>query len=309
VYNDRRLIIGNIILWSIVLVVAIAGFIAFSVKGTVNRGFNFSIDLDLTNSFNRSDFVVMKEQVITDNITDISVEWVSDYVDILKSENNEIKIIQKATKNFSKDELLSYKVSGGKLLIEDGRKDKFRIGININDGTGLEIYLPEKKFNSINVNTTSADLDAGTLTADRLIFNTTSGNIDFSGVFSEVKANTVSGNIESDSTEVQKINIGTTSGNARVSGSFEIVDVNTVSGNIEIRSSKMLQSFKSNSVSGDITLAIPENDGFTIELDKVSGDIGSEFAFAINGDRHIYKKGGPVFKVDTVSGDFDILKK
>ena len=31
---------------------------------------------------------------------------------------------------------------------------------------------------------TSADLDAGTLTADKLIFNTTSGNIDFSGVFS-----------------------------------------------------------------------------------------------------------------------------
>lgn len=309
-YNNERMIKNNIILWSIVLIVAIAAFVAFSVKGVRGNGFNFSINFDLGSHsrHSRSDFVLVKEQVITDNITDISIEWISDYVDILKSENNEIKIVQKAGEKFPEDKVFSYKVSGGKLSIKDGRKNKFKIGININEGTGLEIYLPEKKFNSINVSTTSADLDAGTLTAEKLIFNTTSGNIKFSGMFSEVDANSISGNIRSRDTEVQKLNIDTTSGNARVSGSFERVELNTISGKIEIQSSEMLQSFKSSSVSGDVTLAIPENDGFTIEFDKVSGNIDSEFAFAINGDRHVYKKGGPVFKVDTVSGNFDILK-
>ena len=55
-------------------------------------------------------------------------------------------------------------------------------------------------------------------------------------------------------TEVQKLNIDTTSGNARVSGSFERVELNTISGKIKIQSSEMLQSFKSSSVSGDVTL-------------------------------------------------------
>ena len=105
--------------------------------------FNFSINFDL-GSHSRSDFVLVKEQFITDNITDISVEWISNYVEILKSENNEIRIVQKAEEKFPEDEVFSYKVSGGKLSIKDGRKNKFRNGINTNDGTGLEIYLPEK---------------------------------------------------------------------------------------------------------------------------------------------------------------------
>jgi len=309
-YDNERMIKINITLWSIVLVVAVATFIALSVKGTINKDFNFSINFDITDNFNHSNFVVMKEQVITEEITDISVEWISNYVNILKSENNEIKIVQKAAEKFPEDELFSYRVSGGKLLIKDGRKNKVKMGANSsNNGTGLEIYLPEKKFNSIDVNTTSAHLDTGTLTTDILSVNTTSGDIDFSGIFSEVEASSVSGNVRSSNAQAQKININTTSGDARITGSFKKVNVNTVSGEVEIQSSEMLQSFKSNSVSGDVTLFIPENNGFTIDFDKVSGKLKSDFAFTVQGDTHIYKNGEVRFSASTVSGNVDIVRK
>ena len=105
------------------------------------------------------------------------------------------------------------------------------------------------------------------------------------------------------------MSIDTTSGNARVSGSFERVDVNTVSGNINIHSAKMLEGFKTSSISGDITLTIPENDGFTVDFNKVTGKFKSDFSFAIQGDTHIYKNGETRFNASTVSGNLDIVRR
>jgi len=304
---NRRLIKINIILWIVVLVISITWFIVLALKKNINFTPYFSFNLG---SSNRSEFIAMEEQIVRDDISDVLVDWISGDVNILKSKNNEIKIVQMAGVNFSQDELFSYKINKGKLSIVDGRKGKFKIGININNnGTDLEVYLPEDEFNSININSVSSNITAENIKADKLIFDTTSGDIKFSGEFSEVDIRTVSGKIKCDNLYAQCVNFDTTSGDIIISGSLTELDINTISGDVEIHSSKMIQNIKSNAISGDVSITIPENDGFTIDFDKVSGKLESDFAFITSGDRHTYKNGTLKFSAKAISGDFKISRE
>ncbi|HOJ09214.1 MAG TPA: DUF4097 family beta strand repeat-containing protein [Clostridiales bacterium] len=308
---DKRLIKGNIILWSVVLVIAIAVFVAFA-RGNYCNPFGFPFNMKTAN---RSQFVVVKEQSIkndTHNINDVTVDWISGNVDIFKSENNEIKIVQLAGEKFSDNDLFSYKIRGGKLSVIDERKGKTSIGFNFNNfnnGSDLEIYLPEKEFNSIRINTVSSDITSESLNTEILTFSTTSGDVILSGKFSEVDVKTVSGDIRAENLDVQRIALDTTSGDISLTGSLTELDINTISGDAKVYSSDMIKNVKSNAVSGNVTIAIPENDGFTIDFSKVSGNLKSDFALVTNGNRHSYKDGTARFSANSVSGNFTIFKR
>jgi DUF4097 and DUF4098 domain-containing protein YvlB len=59
-------------------------------------------------------------------------------------------------------------------------------------------------------------------------------------------------------------------------------------------------------VSGDAELSIPENDGFTVKYEKVSGDFECEFPITTSKNTGTYKDGGASFSMSTVSGDLDL---
>lgn len=354
---SSRLIRNRIILWSIILIISIIAFTVFSInsKKLKNKALNsafyggiFESNI-MGNSFekiDRSRFIVIKEQVINDNISDITIDWISGYVTVHKSENDEIKIVQKALDIFPKEELFSYSVNRGKLNIKDERQDKPKKGITIinEKQTDLEVYIPEKEYNSININGVSSDITAENLKAKKVIFNTISGDINFSGIFSNINLTSVSGDIKSDNLRADKLSINTTSGDMNLSGEFTDVDIitisgdvkssslnaekaslsstsgdisisgklteldiNTVSGNVEVRSSNMLKRIDSHSVSGDVTITIPENDGFTVNINKSSDRLKSDFALTKNEDnKYVYRNGTAKFTVSTVNGYFKI---
>lgn len=60
-------------------------------------------------------------------------------------------------------------------------------------------------------------------------------------------------------------------------------------------------------VSGGVTLTLPENGGFSAALDSVSGDLTVDgFAGSLHRDEFVYGQGGPAYEFDSVSGDVRI---
>lgn len=60
--------------------------------------------------------------------------------------------------------------------------------------------------------------------------------------------------------------------------------------------------------SGSLTLVLPEDCGFTVSLDSLSGRFSSDFATTTQNGRHIYGDGSCKINVSSMSGGVTIRK-
>ncbi|MCC0640970.1 MULTISPECIES: DUF4097 family beta strand repeat-containing protein [unclassified Clostridioides] len=350
---NKKFLKIKIIVWSIVAIVFSIIFIIFLtntitsskydvkdlIKGSVkNESF-------LSSNKNYDKYITVKSESFSNKINNIDVDWISGEVRVLKSDSNKIKLIQKAPSNFSRKKIAKIKVDGNTLSIIDNSAKKFFIGIGLPKSTVLELYLPEKLYNNINVSTTSADIYSTYLKSnmayiesvsgniemygkiDKMTLETTSSNINIkkldsksvtcnsvsgkiqlSGKTDDLKINTTSGDIDLENMDNKNLICESTSGKVNIEGKFSNIKSETTSGDIKINSSAMLSSFKCDTTSGDIDLYIPENSGFTLDFSKVSGNLNSSFKLLQDGDSYVYKNGTAKMYVDTTSADLNIIK-
>ncbi|MEG1158137.1 MAG: DUF4097 family beta strand repeat-containing protein [Christensenellaceae bacterium] len=134
--------------------------------------------------------------------------------------------------------------------------------------------------------TMSGDIEVKDAVVEMMEADSVSGSIFLSGDVREVKANAVSG----------KIDIG-------IKNPTDI-DVESTSGEIEaqVKDASLLNKIDMNSISGTVQISLPENDGFTVDFESISGDMDNDFGAAV------YKNGMIKIKVDTTSGDFDLKR-
>jgi len=119
---------------------------------------------------------------------------------------------------------------------------------------------------------------------------------------------TVSGNIDGAMLNGNSINAETVSAEIRwTDGKFQTVTGNTVSGGINTTFATMPSDIDMETVSGDMIVGLPKNDGFTVNYDKVSGDFNCAFSVQMDKNSATYKNGKNKIKLDTVSGDMRIL--
>ncbi len=67
-------------------------------------------------------------------------------------------------------------------------------------------------------------------------------------------------------------------------------------------------SFDGTTEAGNVSLLLPENDGFTARVDKASGSFESTFSMTQNGSLYVYGQGGSSIDVDLASGTFRLEK-
>ena len=82
------------------------------------------------------------------------------------------------------------------------------------------------------------------------------------------------------------------------------MEVTTISGNVHLDCAT-LRYLTANSTSGDVTLILPEEMGYTLEFDSVSGSAVSS-SFDVFGDsfRYTHGNGAAQLRVNTISGWF-----
>ena len=108
--------------------------------------------------------------------------------------------------------------------------------------------------------------------------------------------------------------ISTVSGNLDVSGSIYDLKLESVNGDLRVKFDTMPKELHTETVNGDVDLSLPDNDGFTLRYQRLSGDMRSDFDLktslnARNGTA-IYGTGGDRhYSMQTVSGDLHIRRK
>ncbi len=196
----------------------------------------------------------------------------------------------------------------------------------------VELTLPRRYWEFIQLSTVNGDVEAEDLEAGRLslktasgdvnlqdvschelAFKSASGDLECTGSAGSVQAETASGDVKLDGT-FGSVRAATASGDLDICGSVREIRCSSASGDVEIASDAMPEQLEVSSKSGDCEITMPDGEGFTLQFSTVSGDLDTNFSLvgpvkARSGEA-IYLDGGRrSFHISSISGDISLWHK
>lgn len=242
---------------------------------------------DAAESVRSGESLTERSYEITGRVDSLDLEWVSGKVDVYAAEGDAVRLVERSDKGIYDNEALQWSVEDGELKVRwtDSRLAPATM-LNSKD---LAVYLPAAAWDELSFETVSADLTVH----DALICR-------------ELDLDTTSGTVDVEDAAADELDIGSVSGSAAVSGAFREVKTESVSGGVSLVLTSAAEEIKMNSVSGAQTLALPEDCGFTLKFDSVSGTLDSALALTAQGGTYRFGDGGCKVEVETVSGDLKL---
>ena len=261
----------------------------------------------LRNSVKKNDKKVVyehKEEVITEDFTDLNLSEISETIEIKPSEDGQVRIdYYDAEKYIHKIEVKNNTLELYVKTYEDNAPwwERFSFHFDIEGlvTAGEEhpttIYLPEDSYGSLTISTVSGEVIVPeNYSFEGMSVSTTSGDVVAECIATgTVSFDTTSGNIAAANINATSLDASSTSGelsftDTKVSGG---VNINSVSGTVTLKDVKS-DDLEVNTVSGEIYLTALDTE--TASLTTTSGDISGTIA----GDHE--------YEVDTTSGDIDL---
>ncbi len=199
-------------------------------------------------------------------------------------------------------------VKGGKwltVLVPDGLLEELTVAT-----TSAAVCLNGLEMGKVQVSTTSGDIIPSYCFARRAELSSVSADIHLSGLYAEeLNISSVSGDISGDMYQTLRASVSTTSSDIFLStaDSIENLALHTVSGDIyayvENTSAKQIDV---GSTSGDVSLSLPYDLGFSLDFSTVSGSRDISYDMVLQDGRELYNGGGCEIKVETISGGLSI---
>ena len=243
------------------------------------------------NNFTSGDTIDFAASVDAGKIRNISIDWVAGSITIQPGKNNRITISESEVSN-DKNKLI-WKQSGDKLVIQYCELDWNFLGINLTTDIrkDLVINVPADWIcDSLEINTASAQVSITDLTIGELDFDEGSGSCHFKNC------------------TVDEIDLDTASGDVHFSGELNVLDCDAASASINLVLTNVPKRIDLNTASGDLDLTLPENCGFSVSLDTMSGDFSSDFPTTMAAGNHLHGDGYCRINVTAMSGDVIIRK-
>lgn len=176
------------------------------------------------------------------------------------------------------------------------------------EGYSITVYLPERCFEKLAVNTASGGAEIEGVTARDFDLNTASGEININAYFENITIQSASGNITlTNPTDkpAKSLHTCTVSGNAKVvdykaekfslhsvsgrtvySGASGAGKVAVTSGTVDVSYSEWNADLDVSAISGSVNLTLPKDSGLDISFGGISGtvktDIGNERGSFVN---------------------------
>lgn len=227
---------------------------------------------------------------ISGKVEELDISWVEGKVSIAYHDGDEIVLSETAGRKLAQDEELRWWLDGSKLYVKYAAS-----GFNGTEQLDkqLNVLLPvELKLDKATASVVSAGIQTGALAADTINLQTVSGSID-----AAVKA-------------AGKLNISAVSGEVSVQvDQLNELEATTVSGALLLRFANVPEKIQANGVSGSVSIRLPENAGFTAEVESVSGDVSGSLPMVSQGeDRYVGGDGQCRISVSTISGDVRLDK-
>lgn len=242
-------------------------------------------------------------------IQNIRLDFVSEEISVVVTNENKIRIEQTSGSELREEDMMKCGVNGNTVVAYSGLKDKWNDFFSFwgHQDIQVTLYLPASYQNNLDLHTVSGTIDAQNVNVSGLIANTTSGTVYVSGSqASKLDVDTVSGAVSVEGGRFETFSANTVSGEIMADAErINDFEADTTSGAVILSVSEMPVRVEIDTVSGSATVKLPENDGFKLKYDTVSGGMNSDFALAHN----MYKDGGSDIFVSTVSGGINLIKK
>lgn len=266
--------------------------------------------------------------VCSEALRGIAVQTVSGDVTIRMTEHPEDDVIIDG----DVDKLDVRRSDDGVLTISQGKtaSSSFFFGRGLSSAS-VTLYLPRRHWEFLRVSTisgdvrvegdnevdllavktTSGELEGGLPRCGQLDFSSISGDLNWKGDVQTLRAKTTSGDVQL-SGYLGETQISTTSGDIDLTGAVTALRCATTSGDIDVRSSVQPECLDVTSRSGDCALYLPDRGPFTVHFRTASGDLISDFFGSPMSGRDLTLsydgEGGPVYELNTTSGDVRLKK-
>lgn len=228
----------------------------------------------------------------TETIRDIKIDWISGSVTVESGDVQEITFSESGTAT-GKYKMV-WKQSGDELVIQYC-KDSSTPGFGIHIGEGskdLTITVPRGWVcNSLELDTASTDLTVRDM------------------IIREMEIDSASGTAKFENCTVSSLDVDTASGDVTFTGSLNELDFEAASASFTGVLENVPDQVKMDSMSGDLTLTLPEDAGFTVSLDAMSSDFSSDFPTVKKNKSYVCGDGHCEIDVNAMSGDVSILKQ
>ena len=162
----------------------------------------------------------------------------------------------------------------------------------------LDIYLPKMTFESLAIETTSADLDAQFLRTSEFNYETTSGDMHI-------------GALETDQTT-----INTTSGDVLINAMTGSLYFDSISGEINARFEKLTDDITMSTTAGAARITLPADSEFQLNTSSVSGSVSCDFPLLAKQKENYGREwsavvGSGEIKItwESISGDLELLTR
>ena len=225
-------------------------------------------------------------------IREIKIEWISGSVTVEPGDVQEITFLESGN-GTDKYEMV-WKQSGDELVIQYS-KDSSTAGFGLHFGDGskdLTVTVPRGWVcNSLELDTASADLTVRDV------------------IIREMEIDSASGTAKFENCTVSSLDVDTASGDVTFTGSLNELDFEAASASFTGVLENVPDQVKMDSMSGDLTLTLPEDAGFTVSLDAMSSDFSSDFPTVKKNKSYVCGDGHCKIDVSTMSGDVAILKQ
>lgn len=297
------------------------GFISSIVGNAIENGVEYSFgddDTGFDNAYTGSN----SYSVPADGIDKIRVEWVSGLVRVQPYEGTDIKLDEMSNDNISEEYALRYKIADGKLTVRFCKKHTWygvdAAMLNLDEiikPKELVVSVPRAMLESgemdIQLDGVSNDAYISSARLGELDANSISGDIDIENITAkEIDLDTVSGLINANDCAADTIKVVSVSGEMTIDGGYGNAKLNSTSGGVWFTDeSDGIKELEIGTVSGDVTMQLPQGAGFNMMVSTVSGDVSSVFGLTKNGSNYVYGDASADFDIDTVSGDITIQER
>ena len=225
-------------------------------------------------------------------IREIKIEWISGSVTVEPGDVQEITFLESGN-GTDKYEMV-WKQSGDELVIQYSKDSSIAgFGLHFGDGSkDLTVTVPRGWVcDSLELDTASTDLTVRDM------------------IIREMEIDSASGTAKFENCTVSSLDVDTASGDVTFSGSLNELDFEAASASFTGVLENVPDKVKMDSMSGGLTLTLPEDAGFTVSLDAMSSDFSSDFPTVKKNKSYVCGDGHCKIDVDAMSGDVSILKQ
>lgn len=295
----------RIVIWSLVaclLVSVLCIGLAGGFKG-------FSIGFGTSYSYEDADrYQIGSGQTDGSAIHTVEINWVRGKVQVQPGGESEIRWDETSNHSLKDSQRVHYLAENGVLKLQFRDSSWFHLGNS--PAKELTVTLPAGiNVKLLDIDSVSGDIAVDSLTIPTVKLETVSGGITAENIKGDsLDLNTVSGGMNTSGIVMTSVDAESVSGGLTMSGEIHNWDWDTVSGSASLTSAVCPRKIDTDSVSGDVKLTIPDNDGFTANYDGTSGNLRSDFPTTGQKDTYIYKNGGASFSFESVSGDVQISR-